>query len=593
MKTHKLAQGSPEWMAHRARYFNASDAPAMMGCSPYKTRTQLLHELHTGLTPEVDAATQRRFDDGHRFEALARPLAEKIIGEELYPVVGSSGKFSASFDGLTMAEDTAFEHKTLNDELRTVLELIEKGKYTQRDLPLQYRVQMEQQCIVAGCNRVLFMASKWSGNSLIEERHCWYESDPELADKIDAGWEQFAADLAAYVPQAEATPTAQGRAPETLPALRIEVTGMVTGSNLDAFKAHALAVFGGINRELTTDAQFADAEKTVKWCADVEERLSAAKQHALSQTASIDELFRTIDDISAEARRVRLDLDKLVKGRKEAIRGEIVAEGVKALAQHIDALNARLGKVYMPISAMGADFAGAIKGKRTVDSLRDAVNTELARAKIAANEVADRLQVNLNYLRDNASEFKQLFPDTGAIIQKAPDDLQTLVKSRIADHKAAEAKREEETRERIRKEEQDKLAREQQERLRAESIKAEEDAQANIKVARETESLPAPLLDQLSAIATELRSDVVSSIDTARAIADAKRKAAPATPPTLKLGQIGERLGFSLTGDFLKNLGFEPAARDKAALLFHESDFPLICMRLVAHIQGVQNKQAA
>ena len=65
------------------------------------------------------------------------------------------------------------------------------------------------------------------------------------------------------------------------------------------------------------------------------------------------------------------------------------------------------------------------------------------------------------------------------------------------------------------------------------------------------------------------------------------------TPPTLKLGQIGERLGFSLTGDFLKNIGFEPAARDKSALLFHERDFALICMRLVSHIQQVQAKQAA
>ena len=75
MKQHNLIQGSPEWHAHRANHFNASDAPAMMGCSPYKTRTQLLHEKHTGVTPEVDAATQRRFDAGHAAEAAARPCA--------------------------------------------------------------------------------------------------------------------------------------------------------------------------------------------------------------------------------------------------------------------------------------------------------------------------------------------------------------------------------------------------------------------------------------------------------------------------------------------------------------------------------------
>ena len=38
-------QGSPEWAAHRAKHFNASDAPAMLGCSPYMTRSELLHRM--------------------------------------------------------------------------------------------------------------------------------------------------------------------------------------------------------------------------------------------------------------------------------------------------------------------------------------------------------------------------------------------------------------------------------------------------------------------------------------------------------------------------------------------------------------------
>jgi hypothetical protein len=121
MITHDLTPNTPEWLAYRATMFNASDAPAMMGCSPYKTRAQLLREMHTGLAGEVDAGTQRRFDDGHRFEDLARPLAEQIIGESLYVVVGSEGRHSASFDGLTLAEDTDWEHKSLNDALRAIL----------------------------------------------------------------------------------------------------------------------------------------------------------------------------------------------------------------------------------------------------------------------------------------------------------------------------------------------------------------------------------------------------------------------------------------------------------------------------------------
>jgi predicted phage-related endonuclease len=63
--------------------------------------------------------------------------------------------------------------------------------------------------------------------------------DPAWHERISAGWAQFAKDLAEYVPViTEAKPV--GRTPETLPALRIEVTGMVTASNLQAYRDHAL-----------------------------------------------------------------------------------------------------------------------------------------------------------------------------------------------------------------------------------------------------------------------------------------------------------------------------------------------------------------
>ncbi len=203
MLIHNLTQGSPEWLAHRATHFNASDAPAMMGVSSYKTRTELLHELHTGIPKEIDSFTQKIFDDGHRFEALARPLAEEIIGEDLYPVVGTLGRLSASFDGLTICESTGFEHKSLNDELRQAM----KDGCTGAELPLMHQVQMEQQCMVSGAGRVLFMASHWDAHDqLIEERHCWYTSNPKLAADIRAGWAQFEADLAEYVPQKATDP---------------------------------------------------------------------------------------------------------------------------------------------------------------------------------------------------------------------------------------------------------------------------------------------------------------------------------------------------------------------------------------------------
>jgi len=573
-----FTQGTPEWLAHRAKHFNASDAPAMMGVSSYKTRTELLHELHTGIPLEVDAFTQRIFDDGHRFEALARPLAEEIIGEDLYPVVGTLGRLSASFDGLTICESIGFEHKSLNDELRQAM----KDGCTGAELPLMYQVQMEQQCMVSGADRVLFMASRWDeDDQLIEERHCWYESNSVLAEQIRAGWAQFEVDLAEYVPAKAAESKPIGRAPDHLPALHIEVTGMVTASNLDAFKEHALAVFAGINRKLESDSDFADAEKTVKWLSDVEGRLKAAKDHALAQTESIDALFRTIDDISAESRRARLDLDKQIKAQKEAIRSDTVAGGMAALKAHIASLNERIGKSLMPL--VPADFGGAIKNKRTLESLRSAVADELARAKSAANQIADRIQVNLAALQERA-DMAHLFPDAAAIVLKAPEDLLATMALRISDHEAKEAASLESERERIRQEEAARAAREAAQDAIEKAAEAAQPGPASKDVVIHKASQPG-LSAQVAAQTFAFGGLKVTQEQFDRTYPAARKPVDSGA--TIKLGQITERLGFNLTADFLTTLGFSPVATEKNAKLYREADFPAICAALVAHINGV------
>lgn len=571
MKTHTLIQGSSEWHAYRAQHFNASDCPAMMGCSPYQTRSQLLHKLHTGMTADVDAATQRKFDDGHRFEALARPLAEEFIGQALYPVVGSEGELSASFDGLTMDETICFEHKTLNAELRECME----GEDESNRLPLHYRAQMEQQLMVSGAEKCLFMASNWDRDTLIEERHCWYYSDPELRAQIIAGWEQFAQDLVDFKPE-PVTVEAVGRTPETLPALHIEVTGMVTASNLQEYKEHALAVFASINRDLKTDQDFADARKAVKWCADIESRIKAAKAHAMSQTESLDTLFRTMDDIGAECKRVRLEVDGLVKTRDSTLRAEIVAGGRDAFNAHIDALNVRLGKNLMPTTVL--NFAGVIKGMSKFDNMRDAVATELARLKIEANATADKIQSNINAIAQAGHDF--LFADSAILVQKDPEFVAMAIKNRVSEHAAKEAARIEEERARIRAEEQAKAEREAREKLAQEQAEAARVAADAAKVAR---IVTAPDVAPVKMIAPE-----VGRVQPVKIIEGDK----PALIPNLSLGEISTRLGFNVTSAFLSSLGFE-ATTVRAAKLYHSDDFQAICEAIKVHVGGVQDQYEA
>ncbi|MFW6342487.1 MAG: lambda-exonuclease family protein, partial [Halothiobacillaceae bacterium] len=217
-----LVQGSPEWHAYRATHFNASDAAAMLGLSPHESRGDLLRRMALGQTPDVSPAQQRVFDRGHEFEAQARPWAEEIVGDELFPVVLEADAedwdglpLSASVDGLTMLDDFAFEHKTLNESLATALDAGE--------IPEQYHPQMEQVLMLTGAEKVLFMASSGTREDM---RHAWYESRAEMRERILAGWRQFAADMASYEPT-EPTPEPVANPQDALPAVSVQVAGEI------------------------------------------------------------------------------------------------------------------------------------------------------------------------------------------------------------------------------------------------------------------------------------------------------------------------------------------------------------------------------
>ncbi|MNN29807.1 hypothetical protein D3C81_1434240 [compost metagenome] len=290
----------------------------------------------------------------------------------------------------------------------------------------------------------------------------------------------------------------------------------------------------------------------MKWCSEVEDKLKAAKEHALSQTESIDALFKAIDDIAAEARRKRLELDKLVKSRKDSIRTEIVMDSAKALQDHIDQIDATLGgRIRMP--KVQANFAEAIKGKRTIDSLNEAAGAELARAKIEASRIGDLIRLNIASLNKLAANHKFLFQDAQDLVQKANDDLVALIKVRISEH-------------------------EQARQQSAQQAAPQEQAQPQVQEQQATEPVakdePAPAVTSITSAAPA----------TQQAADDGRR---------IKLGDISATLGFTLTADFLASLGFEAVAQERSAKLYRASDFEAICTALIHHIQSVRHSKAA
>jgi putative phage-type endonuclease len=437
MKLINVKQGTLEWHHHRASHYNASDAAAMMGVSPYKTRIQLLDEYTAGIAKEMWAVLA---DKGHKFEDLMRPWAEMMTGVEFKPLVGALDDdqlqefgglpLSASFDGITLTYTDVYEHKTLNKELVEAMD--------EHFIPHHYQYQLEQQLLVSGADRVFFVASNGDEESA---RYTVYVSNPELRAKLIAGWKQFHIDRQHHVPTVQpAAPV--GRAPELLPALRVELSGTVVASNLAEFKEHALAVFNGINKDLQTDDDFANAKKTVKWCADVEAKLKLVKEQAQAQMVDVDAVFRAIDEIAKASSQTRLVLDKLVTTEEAKRKLELIAEAKKEIADHILLLNNQLGGLY--IRDVAADFAAAVKGTRLISSAKERLAATLAVAKVDAALEFNKIELNLKSYKEIANDYDCLFPDLITIVTKANDDFTALVKLRISDHKLAEQKRNEE-----------------------------------------------------------------------------------------------------------------------------------------------------
>ena len=479
MKTVQILQGSAEWHHHRGNHFNASDAPAMMGVSKYKTRSQLLKERATGILVDVDDATQLRFNDGHRYEALARPLAEAIIGEPLSPIIGVEGKYSASFDGITFDEDVIFEHKSLNYDLRATIGV--------RDLDEQYQIQMEHQLMVSGANRCLFMASKFNeDDELIEEKHVWYYSDQALRARIVAGWEQFEKDLATYSPTAEVEKVT-AEAVMALPALSVQIKGEVTTSNLPVFIGAADAFLARIKTVLESDQDFADAEANVKACKAAEDGIEQTKKAITAQATSIYEVMRTMDLYKEKLSTVRLKLDKLVKSEKEARKLAIVTIAQRKYAEHHAGLEAEIKP--LRLVTVAPNFAEAMKGLKKLSAMQEAVDTCLRDSLFALDTLATDYLAKISWCKEHAAGMSSLFPDLQSLMVKPLDDFTLVITSRIEKQKADEAERLEAERVRIQVEEEAKARAkiEAEERARvAAEIKAQLEAQAAAK-AKESE----------------------------------------------------------------------------------------------------------
>lgn len=147
-----LEQNTAEWLDWRKGGLGGSDAPIIMGVSPFKKPYTLFSEK-TGITkpaiphPAAAAAMQR----GHDLEPVARDMVCSITGEFFSPICGEHSDHSwmrLSADGISMDGSTLLEIKCpgIKD-----WEVAKSGK-----VPEKYVGQIQHALAVSGSEKLLY-----------------------------------------------------------------------------------------------------------------------------------------------------------------------------------------------------------------------------------------------------------------------------------------------------------------------------------------------------------------------------------------------------------------------------------------------------
>jgi len=447
--TLNLTQGTEAWLIARKELFGASETPAMMGDSKYMSRNELLKQKFTGKSKPVSAHLQKIFDKGHATEEMARPIVEAKIDDELYPVTGQleGSRIMASFDGLTMLEDVVFEHKLWN---ATLAENVRNGV-----LEANYFWQLEQQLLVSGAEKAIFVTSDGTEENFASME---YFSLPERRKTLIAGWAQFEKDLDNYKPEVKKEMVVAEKA-ESFPLITSDVAGTEITSNIQQVlieitdRSHV-----EMNRKLETDQDFADKDKLNKATKQARADLKSLIDDVQGRFVSYSEFAGVAAEIDVILQKMQSHGEKQVTQAKQAKKTLIKVAAEKAVSDY----SAEVDKLIDPIRINSIytdgmpDFDLAMKGKRTIESSQNAVDSVIAQVKIDVGELKDKVLANLKTLRKLAVGYEALFMDTQQLITKENEDLIAVIKVRISEHETKEEEKRKTEREEIRIEEEKK-----------------------------------------------------------------------------------------------------------------------------------------
>jgi len=396
-----LQQGTDLWLSTRAASDGtASEAPAMKAKSKYQTRTALLDQRKTGLAKEVDAHTQAIFNKGHEAEAKARLIAEEIIGEELSPttyMVEVDGlKLMASLDGITFDDSIIWEHKLWNESLAE--------NVRNKTLDEHYTIQLDQELLASGATKCLFMVSDGTRDKCVS---MWYETTGEKISDLVEGWKQFKTDLVNHVPTVKVEKV-EAETIKALPVPSVVVRGEITASNLTEITPQFDTYLESIKTELSTDQDFADAEANAKNCREMAKRIEALQENIIGQMVTVNEVNGVLGNYKEAFNKVGLRLEKAVKEQKETLKTQAIMKAKLEYADFVTALNKDI-TVVLSTQLVCPDFAAAIKGVKTLETMQSRINSALANGKVEATTLANDVKTKIAFIEESIKGYEHLF----------------------------------------------------------------------------------------------------------------------------------------------------------------------------------------
>lgn len=155
-----IVQNTPEWLELRKRHIGASDAPIILGVSPWKTAYQLWEEKQGLREPPQTNEAMRR---GHELEPIARQAYNDYTGLFAEPEVVFHREYKwmmASLDGISIDRSIIVEIKCPGYKDH---EIASKG-----NVPEKYYPQLQHQLAVIGLNKLHYFSYRDGDFCLIE-----------------------------------------------------------------------------------------------------------------------------------------------------------------------------------------------------------------------------------------------------------------------------------------------------------------------------------------------------------------------------------------------------------------------------------------